>query len=989
MLDYSDTESILSASSTESDFGLSILNEIKQGLYVCLVCTDEIDESSAVWLCKSCFRVYDLDCIKGWAKRDSDSRPDLLSWRCPLCKAETTEMPSKYTCWCGKVSNPPQNPFSPHSCGQTCLKPLKSCPHGCSLACHPGPHSEVCQALPRLQCDCGACTKQFPCSMAPYKENWRCDTVCGQLMPCGEHVHQDTCHSGLCGTCKEPIEASCYCGKQRSTIFCGEKVPIGSGMYSCKEPCQKTLDCGIHKCKVDFCHPVSRKYPHTCPLAPEAVKTCPCGKSAVSELLLKEREKCTDPVPTCNKVCGKPLPCGHLCYWTCHEGECSPCYRTVEMKCRCTFHSFLVPCAFKKAGEVPKCQRKCQTLKNCRRHRCLAICCPYEPVAMKREQDRRKNQFKSVEEALALADTRRTRQDAIMTIEAAHICTETCNRLLNCGIHRCRWQDHAGKCEPCLESLSDDLLCACGRTVLIEAPVRCGAIPTVSCKYPCHRPRPCGHDAPHPCHSEDVPCSRCTQLVSKLCRCGKRTIKGVYCFQELVSCGQKCGKKLQCGIHECSNVCCDKGIDHSKIKCEAVCMKQKLCGHPDTARCHWPETECDESKPCTAKVKIFCDCRRQMEVKACGAVAGKESAEKTKLACDEECLRLLRNQQLLEAFNLDVGSTGPYLDYIMGVFVKQRTWCERVEKTFRKLVNDWKQQPAVSDKAFNFPPMNHPQRKFIHHLSDVYGLFSQSHDPEPHRSVMVKITEESHVPGIMMWEVALAKERPSVRKEARKTVNALKIYPAQVGATASEIESLVADAASTVALLSDWKASCRGVENHFIVQSENPDRDIRVVCARLKERGVDVECCLVGSDGQLQDGGSQDEKRDVDTEASNEGVGKADNDAKDEASNEVGTEAEKVQEDTNEKVEIEKVEVMEKTFEENTAEENTENSAKDANADTEHRDESASSDNPFDTMNNEIEQTESIGNQSENSEQSADIQKPIVASEGVETEETS
>ncbi|GME81984.1 unnamed protein product [[Candida] boidinii] len=59
-----------------------IISEIRRGVYTCLVCTGEIDEESPVWSCHHCFRVYDLNCIKNWAKNGSSTASD-NSWRCP------------------------------------------------------------------------------------------------------------------------------------------------------------------------------------------------------------------------------------------------------------------------------------------------------------------------------------------------------------------------------------------------------------------------------------------------------------------------------------------------------------------------------------------------------------------------------------------------------------------------------------------------------------------------------------------------------------------------------------------------------------------------------------------------------------------------------------------------------------------------------------------------------------------------------------------
>ena len=64
-------------------------------------------------------------------------------WACPKCRAPYTaaEAPREYRCFCGKVADPPFDPWAaPHSCGVTCGRPLlPACGHACVLLCHPGP----------------------------------------------------------------------------------------------------------------------------------------------------------------------------------------------------------------------------------------------------------------------------------------------------------------------------------------------------------------------------------------------------------------------------------------------------------------------------------------------------------------------------------------------------------------------------------------------------------------------------------------------------------------------------------------------------------------------------------------------------------------------------------------------------------------------------------------------------------------------------------
>lgn len=106
-----------------------------------------------IWNCSTCFCSFHLMCIQRWSK-DTITQQKLalegqiqvrqikLKWGCPKCRYEYSpdDVPSEYRCFCGKIVNPQyQALLAPHSCGETCGKPLKSnCGHTCLLLCHPG-----------------------------------------------------------------------------------------------------------------------------------------------------------------------------------------------------------------------------------------------------------------------------------------------------------------------------------------------------------------------------------------------------------------------------------------------------------------------------------------------------------------------------------------------------------------------------------------------------------------------------------------------------------------------------------------------------------------------------------------------------------------------------------------------------------------------------------------------------------------------------------
>lgn len=771
-----------------ADLQTTILQEIQSSAYTCLVCTDYITPSSKVWSCQHCYRVFDLDCIQDWASRGSSTQDD-KSWRCPSCNHTQSNIPKKYTCWCGRSINPTLNVLEPHSCGKLCANPLDSCDHGCSLHCHPGPHSQKCTALgPVMKCYCGKHDKQLPCILTPYQNGWSCDEICGDILSCGIHKCQRKCHSGFCLECDESLSVNCYCGKSKDYIHCHERLPKISknkdkkwiGNFVCDQECNEFLDCGIHKCGLG-CHP-STKDSHKCANSPQNLNYCPCGKFKINDILKIPRVSCLDPIPTCDSICGKRLPCGHKCYWNCHEGECAPCYKTVDIDCRCGFTHFSVACGLKLEGYVPVCETKCNAKFNCKRHYCTERCCEFRQVAFDRTKLIKK-QLRNNVITTRIADA--------VEFETVHTCTKECGQLLSCGKHRCKSTCHSGACGPCLESSSDDLVCNCGRTTL-EAPVRCGTTLPL-CPYQCSRPTTCGHrPEPHHCHEDDVSCPKCTQLVAKRCQCEKNNlVVNVMCYQDRVSCFKVCGKKLPCGEHECKKVCHLPG--ECQRKCTEKCFKIKECGHKCQQICHFGKP-CNEKLPCQEHVTVTCDCGRRKQQLLCYTVKDmitkeydlpKNENEQSQdittkvnsadivphISCDEVCEKDRRNKLLFDALGLNPARTkdteitlrmrsveSTYTPFIMNIFAKQPAWCKSIEEVFRQLLSHTVDSAFRSlsnseiKQSHHFRPMRAIQRRFVKELADSWGLFAESHDPEPKRSVFVKLVKSSYVPDIDLEE---------------------------------------------------------------------------------------------------------------------------------------------------------------------------------------------------------------------------------------------
>ncbi|KFY98309.1 hypothetical protein V500_01742 [Pseudogymnoascus sp. VKM F-4518 (FW-2643)] len=418
--------------SQAADIATRTHEDILHGLYECPICTSEVLKNSKVWSCKTCWTVFHLSCVKKWAKNEGSTQqnrqqlqegelPPARQWRCPGCNLPKDDMPESYTCWCAKDVDPKAIPgLPPHSCGQTCGKPRapRNCPHPCDLMCHAGPCPPCPHMGPIQACFCGKEEVSKRCIDTHYDSGWSCGKKCGDMMPCGEHECEKGCHEGLCGSCEVLVESRCYCGKVEKMVPCSDRgdekdssivkedneVDSWTGSFECGNVCKRAYDCGRHFCEKS-CHEQTADVPH-CPLSPDVVTHCPCGKSTLKDLDCT-RVSCDEPIPHCQKLCLKQLACGHECQQKCHEGECMPCLKVVPIICRCGRTTSSTIC-HQGMEHLPQCMRVCKTALNCGRHECGEHCCPGEKPAGERIAAKRKQKV-----------SRGTTED----FEAEHICT--------------------------------------------------------------------------------------------------------------------------------------------------------------------------------------------------------------------------------------------------------------------------------------------------------------------------------------------------------------------------------------------------------------------------------------------------------------------------------------------------------------------------------------------------------------------------------------
>ncbi|KAL3463107.1 hypothetical protein BJX64DRAFT_257589 [Aspergillus heterothallicus] len=755
--------------SEAEDITTRIHEDIAHNLYECPICTIEIGRKSRVWSCGLCWTVFHLSCVKKWSKNEGAAAQDAArrlgengessaprAWRCPGCNLAQEVFPSSYSCWCEKEVDPRSYPgLPPHSCGQTCSRKRKGCPHPCDATCHAGPCAPCTAMGPTQDCFCGRNSSTKRCQDTDYKRGWSCGEICGDLLPCGEHTCTRPCHEGLCGACEVKIDARCYCGKVQTEMLCSSKdeeldsgllhdqdIEEWTGCFNCGDSCNRPFDCGLHYCQKS-CHPQDAQAAH-CPRSPDVVSHCPCGKTPLADIPgYTPRESCDDPISNCQKPCGKPMPCGHACKKICHTGPCGSCMQTISIDCRCGRNSFTTIC-HQGQPEPPQCFRVCKAGLHCGRHACAERCCPGEQKAIERQAMRRKLKphLRPIDE----------------DVEAEHICTRVCGRTLKCGRHTCPEICHKGPCNTCREAIFEEISCNCGRSVLYP-PLPCGTQPP-PCSSQCERPKPCGHpQTSHNCHTDDEECPKCPYLTEKTCLCGKRTLKNQPCWLAETRCGQICGKPLKCGSHFCQKNCHRPGeCDDSMQPCQQPCGKSKtLCGHPCTDPCHAPYP-CSEKTPCASILTITCGCGRLRQDRRCNAakaVTSKGQLQQpqrlpaaTPLTCDDECARLERNRSLAAALGVNINSSTtiaqntlsstnlPYSSETLDMYIQLSSTSplstlQTIETTLHALAT------STTNRSIRTQPAKSSLRAFIHSLAADYGFSSESFDPEPHRHVFV------------------------------------------------------------------------------------------------------------------------------------------------------------------------------------------------------------------------------------------------------------
>ncbi|XP_011297749.1 protein shuttle craft [Fopius arisanus] len=729
-----------------------LTDQLNRGQLECLVCCDYIRQNDGIWACSNCYHVLHLKCIKKWA----ESSQSESGWRCPACQNMNLISPVDYYCFCGKTRDPEWNRRDvAHSCGEVCgrVRAKNGCVHKCTLLCHPG-SCPSCTATVTRCCGCGRTSQSLKCSSDVLVT---CEEICGKFLNCGVHQCERKCHHEPCGDCQRKVHQVCYCGKVKREVECVKGTP---GVFCCEESCGKMLECGNHQCK-EKCHPDACG---PCPLKPDLVTHCCCGQTP----LTAPRTSCLSPVPTCSKICSKPLRCGqpsnpHICTSPCHPDTCPPCSLSTWVKCRCGNMDREIPCSdLKTKADDARCEKKCTKKRSCGKHKCNQHCC----------------------------------------IDIEHVCPLPCSKTLSCGRHKCELTCHKGRCHPCYRSSFEELFCECG-TAVVYPPVPCGTRrPT--CTRPCSRQHPCGHEVLHNCHSESI-CPPCTVLTQKWCYGKHELRKAVPCHLNEMSCGLPCGKPISCGRHKCITLChpgsCEKG---GQVCVQPCTTPREMCGHPCAANCH--EGKCPDT-PCKENVKVTCTCGHRTTTRVCaenskeyqriasgilaskmadmqlghsvdleevfGQGAKKQNQLKT-LPCNDECALIERNRKLalgLQIVNPDLsGKLMPrYSEHMKAWAKKDPHFCQIIHEKLSELVQLAKTSKHKS-RSYSFDSMNRDKRQFVHESCEHFGCKSQAYDQEPKRNVVATaVKDKCWLPSYSLLE--MVQRENGQRKVPRPMLN--------------------------------------------------------------------------------------------------------------------------------------------------------------------------------------------------------------------------
>ncbi|CAF0842233.1 unnamed protein product [Adineta steineri] len=184
--------------------------------------------------------------------------------------------------------------------------------------------------------------------------------------------------------------------------------------------------------------------------------------------------------------------------------------------------------------------------------------------------------------------------------DTPHSCGAECARRLNiksndCN-HRCSELCHPGPCPTCTAMIKRS--CLCGRETRT---IMCSSNLIIKCENKCGKRKSCRHhNCELICHPRE--CEPCDQLIKQTCS-SHGTEREVLCTSETggtttFTCGESCGKLLQCGHHKCTKTCHDGPCPDCLLLPEncktCACGKTTMDNHQRTS-CLDPLPTCEKS----------------------------------------------------------------------------------------------------------------------------------------------------------------------------------------------------------------------------------------------------------------------------------------------------------------------------------------------------------------------------------------------------------
>ena len=269
-------------------------------------------------------------------------------------------------------------------------------------------------------------------------------------------------------------------------------------------------------------------------------------------------------------------------------------------------------------------------------------------------------------------------------------------------------------------------------------------------------------------------------------------MRNIPCHMKEISCGQVCGKLLQCGEHTCRENChpepCpdwqppkdalwysekrkknkkkkskaqkkkknseavttgnsaseggsneDGGAQPAtaRLSCGQVCGRVKKCGHLCKHMCH-PGTACPED-PCMEMVQIHCGCGVRTTMAHCFCAL--DAAEK--LECDDTCREVARRRMLADAFGIRPadGTVPAYSSFLIYYARAHRDYVAELEQTFAKFI------AGPEAKLLPLDPRLDPiARKFALALAKYYGFSVFTDRDQTHSLTKLSIAGSPAVP---------------------------------------------------------------------------------------------------------------------------------------------------------------------------------------------------------------------------------------------------